>query len=248
MQVDISEVGPCKKHVKVSIPRSEIERQFTESLDDFGKEVAVPGFRPGRAPRQLVDQAVQEAGLRAGQVVAADGVARAARQGLRARSDHPAQARRRGHRAAGRRPDELRDRRRGPAAVRPAGLHGAHAEAARPADHRGRTSRPISGSTSSGTARSCPSSKGPRRWATYITADLVFYRPDGSLLNEVKEIQFRLQPEMRFRDGAIPKLGEALVGRQAGRDAAGRGQAGVTRPASPRCGARPCRWTSGCTT
>ena len=46
--------GPCKKHVKVSIPRSEIERQFTESLNDFGKDVAVPGFRPGRAPRQLV--------------------------------------------------------------------------------------------------------------------------------------------------------------------------------------------------
>src|SRR6185312_3252108 len=54
MQVDISDVGPCKKHVKVSIPRSEIERQYTESLEDFGKEVAVPGFRPGRAPRQLV--------------------------------------------------------------------------------------------------------------------------------------------------------------------------------------------------
>ncbi len=54
MQVDIQDVGPCKKHVKVSIPRSEIDRQFQESLADFGKEVAVPGFRPGRAPRQLV--------------------------------------------------------------------------------------------------------------------------------------------------------------------------------------------------
>ena len=54
MQVDISDVGPCKKHVKVAIPRAEIERQFKASLEDFGKEVAVPGFRPGRAPRQLV--------------------------------------------------------------------------------------------------------------------------------------------------------------------------------------------------
>ncbi len=54
MQVEIRDAGPCKKHVKVTIPRSEIERQYTESLADIGKEAIVPGFRPGRAPRQLV--------------------------------------------------------------------------------------------------------------------------------------------------------------------------------------------------
>src|SRR5262245_18122975 len=52
--VDISDAGPCKKHLKVSIPRAEIDRQFEESLENLRKEAAVPGFRPGRAPRQLV--------------------------------------------------------------------------------------------------------------------------------------------------------------------------------------------------
>src|SRR5262245_25309842 len=54
MVVDITDAGPCKKHLKVSIPRPEIDRQFEQSLDNLRKEAVVPGFRPGRAPRQLV--------------------------------------------------------------------------------------------------------------------------------------------------------------------------------------------------
>jgi len=44
-----------------------------------------------------------------------------------------------------------------------------------------------------------------------VTADLTFHR-DGTTLNEAKEIQFRLQPELRFQDGSVPGVGEALVG------------------------------------
>ena len=54
MAVEITDAGPCKKHIKVSIPRSEIELQYTESLENLRKEAVVPGFRPGKAPRQLV--------------------------------------------------------------------------------------------------------------------------------------------------------------------------------------------------
>jgi len=54
LDVQISEVGPCKKHLKVTVARPEIDRQFDESLGTLKREAAVPGFRPGRAPRQLV--------------------------------------------------------------------------------------------------------------------------------------------------------------------------------------------------
>ncbi len=54
MAVEITDAGPCKKHIKVSIPHNEIELQYTESLETLRKEAVVPGFRPGRAPRQLV--------------------------------------------------------------------------------------------------------------------------------------------------------------------------------------------------
>src|SRR4051812_22486792 len=56
LDVQMSDVGPCKKHLKVSIARPEIERQFDESLGTMKREAAVPGFRPGRAPRQLVQK------------------------------------------------------------------------------------------------------------------------------------------------------------------------------------------------
>ena len=52
--VSITDVGPCKKHLKITIPREEIDRQYETSLDTLRKEALVPGFRMGRAPRQLV--------------------------------------------------------------------------------------------------------------------------------------------------------------------------------------------------
>src|SRR5271156_1329351 len=52
--VNITDVGPCKKHLKITIPRDEIDRQYEESLENLRKEALVPGFRMGRAPRQLV--------------------------------------------------------------------------------------------------------------------------------------------------------------------------------------------------
>ncbi len=54
LDVQIQDVGPCKKHLKVTVPRPEIERQFEESLGNFQRDAQVPGFRTGRAPRQLV--------------------------------------------------------------------------------------------------------------------------------------------------------------------------------------------------
>jgi len=56
LDVQISDVGPCKKHLKVVIPREDVEQQFEESLGDMRKEAMVPGFRPGHAPKTLVQK------------------------------------------------------------------------------------------------------------------------------------------------------------------------------------------------
>ena len=63
LEVAITDVGPCKKHLKITIPRSEIDLQYEESLETLRKDAVVPGFRPGRAPRQLVVKRFQQAGL-----------------------------------------------------------------------------------------------------------------------------------------------------------------------------------------
>ena len=65
-------------------------------------------------------------------------------------------------------------------------------------------------------AQIVPKLEGAAKIGDYLTADLAFMKPDGSLLSEAKEIQFRLQPELRFQDGHIPSMGSVLEGVKAG--------------------------------
>jgi trigger factor len=53
---EVSDVGPCRKKIRVTIPESEIQVQIEESLGDLKKEAQVPGFRPGRVPRVLIQK------------------------------------------------------------------------------------------------------------------------------------------------------------------------------------------------
>jgi trigger factor len=52
--VEISEVGPCRKHVKVTIERSDLDARMDEKVAEMIGEAQVPGFRPGKAPRGVV--------------------------------------------------------------------------------------------------------------------------------------------------------------------------------------------------
>jgi len=56
--VEISDVGPCKKHVKITVERAAIDERFKEKFDELLKDrsAAVPGFRPGKAPRKYIER------------------------------------------------------------------------------------------------------------------------------------------------------------------------------------------------
>ena len=54
LDVSIDKVSTCQRRVKVSIPREDINRYRDEALGDLMPSALLPGFRPGRAPRQLV--------------------------------------------------------------------------------------------------------------------------------------------------------------------------------------------------
>ena len=56
-----------------------------------------------------------------------------------------------------------------------------------------------------------PKLEGGAEIGDYITADLVFHH-EGKTYNEAKEIQFRLQPELRFQDGTVPEVDAVLAG------------------------------------
>ena len=84
-------------------------------------------------------------------------------------------------------------------------------------------------------AQLVPKLEGGAELGDYITADLTFHR-DGQTYNEAKEIQFRLQPELRFQDGSVPERRRGPGRRQARRDARGRrhDRFRLGRPEPPR--------------
>ncbi len=56
LSIDVQEKSACERHITVTVPRAEIERYFTQQFDDLVPKAEVPGFRIGRAPRQLVEK------------------------------------------------------------------------------------------------------------------------------------------------------------------------------------------------
>jgi trigger factor len=56
LDVTIQAAGPCRKHVKVTVPRADIEHHFNETIEKFRGEADVPGFRPGNVPSQLIQK------------------------------------------------------------------------------------------------------------------------------------------------------------------------------------------------
>ncbi|MEZ6124208.1 MAG: trigger factor [Planctomycetaceae bacterium] len=54
LSVEISSIGPCRKHVSVTVPQADIEELRNASLEEFSEQAAVPGFRAGRVPRTLL--------------------------------------------------------------------------------------------------------------------------------------------------------------------------------------------------
>lgn len=60
LTVEIDDVGPCKKHVRVSVPRSAIEDVYAEILEEYTGKAEVPGFRVGHVPQELVRRRFKE--------------------------------------------------------------------------------------------------------------------------------------------------------------------------------------------
>ncbi|MGQ9574704.1 MAG: trigger factor [Thermoguttaceae bacterium] len=56
LQVDIQTRGVCQRHIVAKIPREAIDRFFDKEFSEMMPSAQVPGFRPGHAPRRLVEK------------------------------------------------------------------------------------------------------------------------------------------------------------------------------------------------
>ena len=54
MNVTIENLAPCKKLVRVEVDAQAVDEVFAAVTKDIQKQASLPGFRPGKAPRELV--------------------------------------------------------------------------------------------------------------------------------------------------------------------------------------------------
>ena len=54
MKVTVENAGPCRKQVKVEFSAEEIQQEYDDSLAVFAKHGRVKGFRPGKAPVEMI--------------------------------------------------------------------------------------------------------------------------------------------------------------------------------------------------
>jgi trigger factor len=211
LEVAISDAGPCKKHLKITIPRSEIDLQYEESLESLQKDAAVPGFRPGRAPRQLI---VKRFRKQVSQQVKSNLLMSSLEQIDKEYKLEPIVQ-----------PqldiDAIEIPETGPMSfemdieVRP--------QFELPKYKGLSVKRPVAELTEKdvddqlnrfleGRGTIVPKLGGNAEIGDYVTANLTFIAPDGHTIDLLKESEFRIQSELRFQNGAIKGIGAALEG------------------------------------
>lgn len=54
MSVTVENLGPCKKMLRFDIEAAAVDATFADVAKDFQKHASLPGFRPGKAPKDMV--------------------------------------------------------------------------------------------------------------------------------------------------------------------------------------------------
>jgi len=54
--VTIEDIGPCKKRVTIEVPPESVRIAMDEQYNTLRREIVLPGFRKGRAPRRLLEK------------------------------------------------------------------------------------------------------------------------------------------------------------------------------------------------
>ena len=55
LEVQIDPRGTCQRHIAVTIAEDDVKRYFDKEFTELMPTAQVPGFRPGHAPRKLVE-------------------------------------------------------------------------------------------------------------------------------------------------------------------------------------------------
>jgi trigger factor len=55
MKITVEDITPVKKRLRVEIEADEVNRKLNQAYGDIRNKVRIPGFRPGKAPRKILE-------------------------------------------------------------------------------------------------------------------------------------------------------------------------------------------------
>lgn len=56
MKMEVTELGPMKRALKIEVPAAEVTQQFSRAYVELNRQVQIPGFRPGKAPLAVLEK------------------------------------------------------------------------------------------------------------------------------------------------------------------------------------------------
>ncbi|MEK6784537.1 MAG: trigger factor [Nitrospirota bacterium] len=56
MKMEVTELGPMKRALKIEVPADEVAQQFSRAYLELNRQVRIPGFRPGKAPVAILEK------------------------------------------------------------------------------------------------------------------------------------------------------------------------------------------------
>jgi trigger factor len=212
--VEMKDVGPCRKHVKVTVDRKAIDERLKDKFGELVHNANVPGFRPGKAPSRLVQRRyrTEVSGQVKTEVLLASLEQLADETDLAPLSPPNID------------PDRIELPEQGPfiyefeVEVRP--------EFDLP-EYKGlKLKRPVYTFTDADVDREqrrlltpqgqvVPKPEGNAQIGDVVVADLTFKFGD-QVINEAKEISLRIEKKLILRDSLCPKFAESVAGANAG--------------------------------
>jgi trigger factor len=60
MKVQVEELSPIEKKLSIEVENSRVAEELTRAYTALGKQVKLPGFRPGKVPRRILEQRYRE--------------------------------------------------------------------------------------------------------------------------------------------------------------------------------------------
>lgn len=212
--VAMVDIGPCKKHIKVTIERGAIDALLNEKYSELVGEANVPGFRPGKAPRRIIEKKFEK---EVGDQVKAEIMMRSLEQLAEEQDVAPLSQ-----------PDldprQIQIPKQGPMVyefdveVRP--------QFDLP-DYRGlKLRRPVRTFTDQDVVEEesrilarfgqlVPKPEGKAALGDYLVGDIVFKKGD-QVLGKLTELRCRVDHQLAFKDGVAPKFAEQTLGVNAG--------------------------------